>query len=1167
MKLHEKTNNNFLIAKSTFLLVFFLFSLFKGFSQLDKLNKKNPRLSISSSSKYSKINCDDFEVTYKEVVKNIIVPSNQIPNKRIKGVTGFIFPNQLNISEDGWMSVKVGLSRRRAFGLSVPSNNKNTRTISYGFFLKNYSQTAVILEQGNSINEIKIKKGDQLTVSKKDGKIVYEHNGKNIRTISIKRKEKLSAKVWLLGEKSFFEHMSMSFCDKEIMSPVAKCRGDEKLIFEKLENTEIVDNQIRGQNKLQGFFQTNNKLKPNEDGWVCLNINDSRRKSIGFSSPNNKLQDEIEYGFLFKNYTSTAQIIESGKVKKTIKIKTNDQFRIERQSEFILYFHNGIRLRKIRTDTNRTLSITGWVMTKEGYFDLDKIFTNVTGGDDKLVCNGIDVVYTDLVNASVSGTIVQYQQIPPNDSQYGGFASTNKIPAGEDGYFCFKIVAPVEVKSIGLSSVNENQFAATIDYSFYFKDFSIRESNINVGSFSPNIGDILKIERVGNEIKYYENTNLIRTVNTDPTQSLILDGFFISDEYFKDVKMSHAPPRNCEVIILPDTLITYCQGNEIQLSLVPSTYVYRWTPSNGLSCSDCPNPIISDAYGNIEDFYSFKVFYSEQDLEEDNHCWWGHLRVNYEENCDDEIIGCCFSNFGTNVTVNQGTYVNVYCNLLNEVGMTNGILQKGEFENEGYIRVLLDWINNGYNDLFISQNGVSELFGNYQQMRGNSSTHYFDLILSGNDKKEIKLDEYAHGVLNLTDRELVIGDFVFFVEDDTPNAIQQTSGFASTDGVGYLSRNINVGNNYHYPLGSTNGTFRVRPLELYNTSLTGRFQIGFINRDPAIDGLINIAPNVLSINDSYYHRIKAPATSADIGIRSFFNKPLEGDFQSLSHLETLTPFVGMTLPLPYWESTPIATVYPPNVSGLDFLESWGTHDFEGEPFVLAQSGFYVNTDNFGDDGNTGSGSTGTTITINPINGNNATGGGIGQPNGTDDGNTTVAPNSLPGDYEIDIATGGASEPGDITFTVGTDGTIDETTITYVDEQTGESGQLSPDLVDVDNTGTGIILNDTPPELDFDCTSSISVKMGTTNPFVLTQSLSENIIIDGIQSSLISVITFEVFDKNQTSSFGQLSYNIANTSLIIPNNNLSGLTPGAYSFEIRLTTSGGQEEIEGQFMVQ
>ncbi|MDQ3191756.1 MAG: DNRLRE domain-containing protein, partial [Bacteroidota bacterium] len=168
------------------------------------------------------------------------------------------------------------------------------------------------------------------------------------------------------------------------------------------------------------------------------------------------------------------------------------------------------------------------------------------------------------------------------------------------------------------------------------------------------------------------------------------------------------------------------------------------------------------------------------------------------------IIGCCFNNYGAEVHINEFTFLNIHCNLLNETGgIVNGAIQEGLFQNQGVIRVEKDWINNANSNLFMTYEGNSELFGGYQRLRGRKPTHFYNLELSGTNKKELFVDQYLFKHLNLNDNELATTDKIFYIENLDAAIISRNTGFVSTDGIGYLSRRTHSSGKYLFPMGSS----------------------------------------------------------------------------------------------------------------------------------------------------------------------------------------------------------------------------------------------------------------------------------------------------------------------------------------------------------------------------
>ncbi|MEO6037714.1 MAG: hypothetical protein ABIQ93_04815, partial [Saprospiraceae bacterium] len=648
-------------------------------------------------------------------------------------------------------------------------------------------------------------------------------------------------------------------------------------------------------------------------------------------------------------------------------------------------------------------------------------------------------------------------------------------------------------------------------------------------------GDFFKLERQNNTFKYWYN-NTLKYTETFITQDIYVDGYcFVGDgwtDVFSDCRWLSENP--CSLSVLTGTNLSYCPGESLQL-IASGAAFYTWSPNTWLSCDNCPNPVLYNPGGDVASQYTV-VAYGQVDV------LCGTATITIDNSCNSApVIGCCFNNFGAGVYVVEGTYVNVYCNLINEVTASSSGLDKGLFQNEkGNVRVLREWINNGFNELYSVYKGNTELFGGYQRIRGNAPTHFNLLKTGGAGKKELKIDAFAHEQLDLTQNELSVSNWTFFVEKNTPAAVIRSTGFVSTDGTGYLARKTDGVGSFLFPLGSTVGLFRYRPLELKSIGSAHQFKAGLLNQNATTNGLIAKAADVQSVNPYFYHRIQSGTSPIAASIKSYYLETSDGTYQSVAHWAT-TPA--------WWESPVFGQYFAANADGLSAAEINGTLSFQGEPFILARAGFYVDLDDFGDPG--------TTVTVTQTSGGsgNQTG-GLGQ--GQNTGSTTVfAPNNTPGSYQIGINSPGTSTvPGNVNFNIGSNGTVSDVTYT---SSSGGSGNLSPDLYSIDNTSTGITLNDTPPP-PFDCTSSISVKMGVNVPMVLTAL--EKMIIDGLPAGT-QTLTLKIIDKTgavvNTQSF---------TAPVSPLQINVNQSIGPYRFELTLTNStSGVAVLHGYFLIQ
>jgi gliding motility-associated-like protein len=130
-----------------------------------------------------------------------------------------------------------------------------------------------------------------------------------------------------------------------------------------------------------------------------------------------------------------------------------------------------------------------------------------------------------------------------------------------------------------------------------------------IGSFSFENGSLLGL---GNDLNDLAMSGLDAISNI---QSIILEqeSFNISFNYISNFSPSSnqinqllvAYSSSCDtfsVEVTEDTSI--CQGTSLQLNC-SGGQMYEWTPTNNLSCSDCPNPIFT---GDSSSFYTVRIW-------------------------------------------------------------------------------------------------------------------------------------------------------------------------------------------------------------------------------------------------------------------------------------------------------------------------------------------------------------------------------------------------------------------------------------------------------------------------------------------------------------------------------------------------------------------------------
>lgn len=337
-----------------------------------------------------------------------------------------------------------------------------------------------------------------------------------------------------------------------------------------------------------GLAQSENILPANTDGYIEFDINSLNNKFyIGFSgsyfsprymgfrygiyNPNN--------GFYINNhFVNVSTVFANGPA---------DLIRISREGSTIKYYQNGVEIHSQAVDPNETLFLSIYMYSGSitnirssfgkplgGYPTIvnddannpgtGSIALNFDGGvapysiqwadgstDDTrtgLTAGLYDVTITDANATSCTETYGIYYGINWENEinvttteesiikSSGGTAgwngsanSVDKLLPYQNGYLEFEFPRYGTLLTMGLTENNAGY--NTILYSFLLGGDNrpyIFENGSNLGTFgSVNFaGDIYKIERVGSEIKYYQNNILLRTVSTDPSKELMIDCSF-----------------------------------------------------------------------------------------------------------------------------------------------------------------------------------------------------------------------------------------------------------------------------------------------------------------------------------------------------------------------------------------------------------------------------------------------------------------------------------------------------------------------------------------------------------------------------------------------------------------------------------------------------------------
>ncbi|GIV28033.1 MAG: hypothetical protein KatS3mg027_1847 [Bacteroidia bacterium] len=266
----------------------------------------------------------------------------------------------------------------------------------------------------------------------------------------------------------------------------------------------------------------------------------------------------------------------------------------------------------------------------------------------------------------------------------------------------------------------------------------------------------------------------------------------------------------------------------------------------------------------------------------------------------------------------------------NEIVFVNGGItnsNNGIFDNYGQIYLTENWTNNAGNTAFTNtSNGEIILAGANQSIQGSDVTEFYTLTLTGTGIKSLNnIDAIVKHQLNLNDLELATNTNVLYIKNPTLNAIQRTTGFVSSLGNGALSRDMTLGLPYLFPVGSSDGVLRYRPIKIMptlNSNVT--YSVRMANVNATSEGYdISVKETKISqVNPNYYHLINRTQGSQSADLIFYYDPVEDGAVNDVAHWQNI----------PQWESLDAKTNAPEN--GLNALKVDAWDDFTNPAFAL-----------------------------------------------------------------------------------------------------------------------------------------------------------------------------------------------------------------------------------------
>lgn len=258
-----------------------------------------------------------------------------------------------------------------------------------------------------------------------------------------------------------------------------------------------------------------------------------------------------------------------------------------------------------------------------------------------------------------------------------------------------------------------------------------------------------------------------------------------------------------------------------------------------------------------------------------------------------------FYNNGSTVQMNPGAVVQVNGDLQNQAGtinvatasaanlyITGSLTNNATINGYGNIHLNGNWINNS---VFNAFTGLVSLEGAAQNLSGSVSTSFYNLTLLGTGIKNQTINQTTTGVLNLNDRELATNIYTMFVTNAATNAIQRTTGFVSSNNGGFLSRNTAQTASYLFPVGSSTGTTRYRPVELSpTTAAANTYVVRMANIDATSEGYDRSLKEaaICLVNSFFYHQINRTAGADAASLNIYFDEASDGIWENLGNWHT-----------------------------------------------------------------------------------------------------------------------------------------------------------------------------------------------------------------------------------------------------------------------------------------
>ncbi|HNW97147.1 MAG TPA: gliding motility-associated C-terminal domain-containing protein [Bacteroidales bacterium] len=269
---------------------------------------------------------------------------------------------------------------------------------------------------------------------------------------------------------------------------------------------------------------------------------------------------------------------------------------------------------------------------------------------------------------------------------------------------------------------------------------------------------------------------------------------------------------------------------------------------------------------------------------------------------------------------------------LGHITICGNLTNNGLISGDGIYEIGAHWINNS-----VFKHGESEVIMNNepfgppaividQEIKGTSITSFYDLTLKGVGIKFTTLNDTVTHFLNLNDRELSLTSHELWVTNTNPFAITRTEGFVSNSLTGWLYRLTSVSAPYTFPMGSSSGPMRYRPVDIKPTVADDNiYKVGFFNYNATNDNFDTHKHDttICMIDSVYYHRIMREQGTNPVNLTIYYDEATDGYWNRIVNWDSLNDI---------WQNTaPNSMIFSPMVGVVK--NNWNT--WTDEPYALA----------------------------------------------------------------------------------------------------------------------------------------------------------------------------------------------------------------------------------------